>query len=338
MAPSAVSTKGGNGLAQRTIQFIGTPSWSDAFARSKSSFDRGWSVAKRSRSASWRASSRARSSVFMGAACAALTWVHRAISRGATSCMMAGMPIRPRLVPLLMLVAILAACGGATGSPGPASNPATTEAPATQAPSASAPPPPSEAPPTQEPAPADAGGPYAEALVAKLAADPLVLHLEQVATATTPVGEVEATLSGDFSGNNLDLTMQLTTAGGGVDMDMVIVDETAYVRQRGDADWTSVPRDVAEAEIAGLVQNMRLVTDPLDLSYVGPEVVDGRDLHHLTASRAIPYAPGAGGTGQYDVFDIWIEEDGTPVLAKTAFSATDPTGVEVSGTTNFEFS
>ena len=251
---------------------------------------------------------------------------------------MAGMPTRARLVPLLMLVATIAACGGATGSPepseAPASAPSATETP-TEAPPSVAP---SGAAVTEEPPPADAGGPYAEALVAKLAADPLVLHLEQVANATTPAGEVEATLSADFSGNDLDLTMQLTTAGGGVDMDMVIVDETAYVRQRGDADWTSVPRDVAEAEIAGLVQNMRLVSDPLDLAYVGPEVVDGRELHHLTASRAIPYAPGAGGTGQYDVFDIWIEEDGTPVLAKTAFSATDPTGVEVSGTTNFEFS
>ena len=247
---------------------------------------------------------------------------------------MAGMPIRARLVPLLMLVATLAACGSATSSAPPSEVPAS--APAASQPATEAPP--SVAPPSEAPPPADAGGPYAEALVAKLAADPLVLHLEQVANATTPAGEVEATLSADFSGNDLDLTMQLTSAAGGVDMDMVIVDETAYVRQRGDADWTSVPRDVAEAEIAGLVQNMRLVTDPLDLAYVGPEVVDGRELHHLTASRAIPYAPGAGGTGQYDVFDIWIEDDGTPVLAKTAFSATDPTGVEVNGTTNFEFS
>ena len=90
--------------------------------------------------------------------------------------------------------------------------------------------------------------------------------------------------------------------------------------------------------MAGLVQNMRLVTDPLDLRYVGVEEVDGRDLHHLTASRTIPYAPAAGGSGQYDVFDIWVEEDGTPVLAMTAFSATDPNGVAVNGTTNFEFS
>ena len=252
--------------------------------------------------------------------------------------MMAAMCARALFLTVVLLAATVTECGG-TASSQVASEPSTavTPAPASEAPAASEAPP-SEALPTEEPPPADAGGPYAEALVAALAADPLMLHLEQVATATTPAGEVEATLSADFSGDDLDLTMQLTSADGGVDMDMVVVGDTAYVRQRGAQDWTTVPRDVAEAEIAGLVQNMRLVTDPLDLRYVGPDDVDGRELHHLTASRAIPYAPGAGGTGQYDVFDIWIEEDGTPVLAKTAFSATDPSGVAVSGTTNFEFS
>ena len=254
--------------------------------------------------------------------------------------MMAGMTLRPVFLAVVLFSAILGACGGAASSAADSEAPepstVVTPAPASEAPRSGAPR--TEAPPTEEPPTADAGGPYAEALVAALAAEPLMLHLEQVATATTPAGNVEATLSADFSGDDLDLSMQLTSAAGGVDMDMVVVGDTAYVRERGAEDWTTVPRDVAEAEIAGLVQNMRLVTDPLDLRYIGPEDVDGRELHHLTASRAIPYAPGAGGTGRYDVFDIWVEEDGTPVIAKTAFSATDPTGVAVSGTTDFEFS
>ena len=248
--------------------------------------------------------------------------------------MMAGMTARPTFLAMVLLAAMLTACGGA------ASSPAATEAPQPSTVVTPAPPseaPPTEAPPTEAPPPADAGGPYAEALVAALAADPLVMHLEQVATATTPTGDVEATMSSDFSGDDLDVALELTSAGQTVHMDMVVLGETAYVRQ-GDADWVSVPKQAAEAQLAGLVQNMRLVTDPLDLRHVGVEEVDGRDLHHLTASRTIPYAPAAGGSGQYDVFDIWVEEDGTPVLAKTAFSATDPNGVAVSGTTNFEFS
>jgi LppX_LprAFG lipoprotein len=252
--------------------------------------------------------------------------------------MMVAMTARPTFLAVALLAATLTACGGAasSASDAPEASTVVTPAPASQAPSPSvalA----SEAPPTQEPPPADAGGPYAEALVGALAADPLVMHLEQVATATTTLGDVEATLSGDFSGNDLDITMHIAAGANEVDMKMVVLGETAYVQQ-GDADWVSVPKEAAEAELAGLVQNMRLVTDPLDLRYVGAEAINGRDLHHLTASRTIPYAPAAGGTGQYDVFDIWVEEDGTPVLAKTAFSATDPNGVAVTGTTNFEFS
>ena len=253
--------------------------------------------------------------------------------------MMTGMTARPSFLAVVLLAVTLTACGGAASSQAasevPEPSTVVTPAPASEAEPSVAPP--SEVTPTEEPPPADAGGPYAEALVAALAADPLVMHLEQVATATTTLGDVEAMLSGDFSGDDLDITMHIASGATEVDLDMVVLGETAFVRQ-GDADWASVPKEAAEAELAGLVQNMRLVTDPLDLLYVGVDEVDGRDLHHLTASRSIPYAPAAGGTGQYDVFDIWVEEDGTPVLAKTAFSATDPNGVAVSGTTNFEFS
>ena len=253
--------------------------------------------------------------------------------------MMAGMTARPLFLAVVLLAATLTACGGTASSPAareaPEPSTVATPAAASEAPPASVAPP-SEGPSTEDPPPADAGGPYAEALVAALAADPMVMHLEQVATATTTLGDVEATMSGDFSGDDLDVALQITNAGQTVDMDMVVLGDTAYVRQ-GDADWASVPKEAAEAELAGLIQNIRLVTDPLDLLYVGVEEVDGRNLHHLTASRMIPYAPAAGGTGQYDVFDIWVEEDGTPVLAKTAFSA-EASGMEVTGTTNFEFS
>ena len=73
-----------------------------------------------------------------------------------------------------------------------------------------------------------------------------------------------------------------------------------------------------------LIQAVRPVADPSDLSYVGVETVDGRELHHLTANGMIAYRPAAGGTGNLDAFDIWVEEDRTPVLAKATLSATDP--------------
>ena len=149
--------------------------------------------------------------------------------------------------------------------------------------------------------------------MAALAADPLSLHLEQVATATTPVGQVEAALSGDFSGDDLDLTIQLTTAGEGVDMDMVIVGDTAYARCAATRTGRRCRVMWPKRRSPGSSRTC-LVTDPLDLRYVGLEDVDGRELHHLTAT--LFRMPAAGGTGQYDVFDIWIEEDGTPVLAR----------------------
>jgi hypothetical protein len=99
-----------------------------------------------------------------------------------------------------------------------------------------------------------------------------------------------------------------------------------------------VPRSRVASTLENLFTSIRLVSDARDLREVGPETINGQALHHLTASRPIPYAPSSGGTGQYDVFDIWVMDDGTPVLAKTAFSATDAAGNKGSGTTDFEFS
>ena len=45
-----------------------------------------------------------------------------------------------------------------------------------------------------------------------------------------------------------------------------------------------------------------------------------------------------GQTGTYDTFDIWVEEDGTPVLANGQVSAIGPYGVEIKGTNEFRFS
>ena len=140
----------------------------------------------------------------------------RAISRDATWCMMVRMAIRPRLVwPLLVLVAVLAACGGATGSPAaseaPPSQASASELPATEAP------PPGEAPSSEAPSPAgDAGGPFAEALVAALGTEELITHIEQEATVTTSVAPdtlITAMLAGDISGEDLAMEIMVSAPG-----------------------------------------------------------------------------------------------------------------------------
>ena len=235
---------------------------------------------------------------------------------------------RPGLV-LFLVGLVLAACNApaAVAPSVSASAPTATVAPS--------------APPSIAASQTAAGGPLAEALVAKLAADPLILHIEQVATAEATVNgtksTVDVTLTGDISGDDLSLTIKGSGGGQVLDQELVVLDETSFVRSGG-GPWQSAPRSAVESTLADLVKAIRLVSDPQDLRVVGPETIDGQALQHLTASRAIPYAPSTGGSGQYDVFDIWVLDDGTPVLAKTAFSATDLAGNKGTGTTEFTFS
>jgi hypothetical protein len=233
---------------------------------------------------------------------------------------------------LAATVLALAACSTApASSAGPSVAPPSGATPAATPPAAPAP---------TAAASATAGGPLAAAVVAKLAADPLILHLEQVATAKTTVNQTEVsadvTLSGDLDGADMALTIKGTSGGQALDQEIVVVGDKAYVRQSG-GPWSSAPRSVVASTLTNLVTSIRLVSDPADLREVGVETIEGRSLHHLTASRTIPYAPAAGGTGQYDVFDIWVQDDGTPVIAKTAFSATATGGTKASGTTDFRF-
>lgn len=242
---------------------------------------------------------------------------------------------RARLGPALAAtLLVIAACSNA-----PASSPSPPSAPSVAA---------SVAPSTAVSAPASdaasqtaGGGPLAETVVAKLAKEPLVLHVEQVATVETTVNgtkvSANVTLTGDVKGPDLSLTFAGTSGGQAIDQDLVVVGDTAYVRT-GDGPWSTSPRSIVEATLANLIKAIRLVDDPQDLRNVGVETIDGQSLHHLTANGTIPYAPSSGGTGQYDIFDMWVLDDGTPVLVKTAFSATDVAGNKATGTTDFKFS
>ena len=232
----------------------------------------------------------------------------------------------------LTLAVMLAACGG------PAASAVPSQAPATPAPT---PTPTTEPIVSSPPSPVgESGGPFAEAFVAALASDELTTHIEQTANVTAAAGgsavEVTATMSGDVAGADLAFIIGITSTGVESSQELRVVGETAYVKQ-GDV-WQSAPRSVVAGAIDGLMANIRLVGSAESLRYVGPEAVDGRDLHRLTAVGQIPYLPSTGGTGQYDELDIWIEEDGTPVLIRGTFSAIDTAGNEGTGSTEVAFS
>jgi hypothetical protein len=185
------------------------------------------------------------------------------------------------------------------------------------------------------------GGPHAEALVARFAEDPFIAHIDQLAEVTTTVSGVEVSVSAgmraDLSGE--DMSFVLDVEGGGLQstQEVRVVGDTAWLKEPNGS-WTGVPRDVLGDTLVGLIANVRIVTDPNDLRYVGVETKDGRELHRLTAIEPIPYSPSTGGTGQYDTLDIWTEADGTPVLVEGTITATDPNGVKGTGSTDFEFS
>lgn len=131
----------------------------------------------------------------------------------------------------------------------------------------------------------------------------------------------------------------MTIAGGGqnLQMDMVLLDGEAFLSQDGGA-WEAADSSLVQSSFDGFFETVRFIDDPADLAYKGIEPIDGRDLHRLTAVTEVPYSPASGGTGRYDRFDIWVEADGTPVLIRSAFSATGSNGEAVTGETDFEFS
>lgn len=225
-----------------------------------------------------------------------------------------------------------------------ACNAATSSAPATLGPSPSiqvaTPSATAIATPTAAASPSRAalhGDPHAVALVTALSSVPLITHLEQTAKAKQGNGmTADVTLSADISGDDMSLRLSTSFAGKTTRQDVVVVGDWAYTRTDGGA-WSRSPRAISAAALDGVIKAIRLTDDPADLKYVGIETIDGRHLDHLTASRTIPYAPSSGSTGRFDAFDIWAEADGTPVLARTAFSATS-NAVKITGTTESHYS
>ena len=116
----------------------------------------------------------------------------------------------------------------------------------------------------------------------------------------------------------------------------MVVGKTVYARVAG-TPWKKVRRSDFEQNITDVVRGLQVVRNPRYLSYVGVETIDKHKLHHLKANRTFTYTTGYA-TGTYDKFDVWVKDDGTPVLVKAKISAVGPYGIELAGTTEMRFS
>jgi hypothetical protein len=201
---------------------------------------------------------------------------------------------------------------------------------------------PATAPPAPTPAPSvDLSAKYAKAMIAAFAADPLVLHVVQTVKATAAYEaeskKIDATMTLDLSDRDLSMHMETTAAKKTTKLDMVVVGRSVYARV-GSAHWSQGTRSNFEQSIADIAKALQPIKNPTYLGYVGVETIDKRELVHLTAKKAFPYISADGQRGTYDSFDIWIEEDGTPVLAKGKITVIGAYGIEISGTSELRFS
>jgi hypothetical protein len=184
------------------------------------------------------------------------------------------------------------------------------------------------------------GAKYAEALVAAFAGDQLAMHLDETVKLKglyeLDGASVNATMALDISGRDMKAHMVTKSAGKTTKMDLVLVGKTVYARVGGGA-WKKVRRADFEQDITDIVRSLQLIRNPAYLDYVGLETIEKHKLHHLKANRKFPYL-NSGVSGTYDKFDVWVKEDGTPVLVKAKISAVGAYGFEVGGTTEMRFS
>jgi hypothetical protein len=87
-----------------------------------------------------------------------------------------------------------------------------------------------------------------------------------------------------------------------------------------------------------VIRSLNPIRDVSQLAYVGVETIDKQKLHHLKAIRKFDWVMGDGQRSTYEKFDICVEEDGTPVLAKGKISMIGAYGIEVKGTDEMRFS
>ena len=164
------------------------------------------------------------------------------------------------------------------------------------------------APPT--PAPSVDGLALAAAVVAKLQADPFVTHIEQIADATTTETtadgqtverpNVQIKSSYDFSGDDMRASMTATSPDSRSQSEMAAVGDTFWTRVN-DGEFVVMPRNAeTEQALDEMYRTVRITDDPSVLRYVGPETIDGQDIHHLAAAPGqVPYT-----SGTFDAMDL----------------------------------
>jgi len=206
-------------------------------------------------------------------------------------------------------------------------------------------------PEVRYPAPApirsvDPGDRYVVALIAKLATDPLFLHAVQTTKGTVSYDSQIASLSAalnttvtmDLSDRDFHMhTVTKSPEGKTEKVDIVVVGKSVYARVDSGR-WKKSSRTDFERSTTDIRQPYRLVKNPAYLRYVGLETIDKQKLHHITAIRDLPFLSVTGLAGTYTLLDIWVEEDGTPVLMKGTFTTVVDYGIEITGTAEMRFS
>ena len=182
---------------------------------------------------------------------------------------------------------------------------------------------------------------YAYAMIAKFASDPLVFHVVQTirltATGDTESVKVTGSITMDASDGNTKVDMVLKAAGKTIKMDQIAIGSSVWGRVGGGR-WTKGSLSTYEQDISDTVRALQPIRDPAHLTYVGVDTIDKQKLRHLTANRKFPYVMADGQRGMYDKFDIWVQEDGTPYLAKGKVSVIGAYGIEIKGTTELRYS
>jgi hypothetical protein len=212
-------------------------------------------------------------------------------------------------IPALLLAAIVVLAGCGVSLPGTSTTPAKPGVAATPTPFIDT----------------AAGIKIANAAVKVLNKDPLVTHVEQVSNASTTFKgqtyKMLATMSADFAGADMRIDLDATAIDQKLDFRIRAVGKYAWIYDSGT--WHKVKRSKVKAELAEMIDTVRIVKDPNDLRYMGSERVGKKDLEHFRVNRTLTYEGGFGVTGKYDTFDVWVLTDGTPVKFEATFSAED---------------